>query len=206
METTILKLWAKLCLTLPTLLTLVSALVSKATDILDANDTLDTPLPGDLPSDDEYEDGLYPTSESEESGSEDEAQDGDVGLELGSTLQDSDQIDPNETTYAEDLESNNFPLLNHAQQAEVEYSQEPGIQLEIEEFGGKAGQPIRVGQPTAANRYGTQSGGDAGGANPYALFCSQIDWEVAKWGKLRGPTSTAFTELLEIPGVSARAM
>ncbi|KAI0733010.1 hypothetical protein BC629DRAFT_1586009 [Irpex lacteus] len=34
--------------------------------------------------------------------------------------------------------------------------------------------------------------------NPYAPFASKLDWEVAKWAKLRGPSATAFTELLGI--------
>ncbi|KAJ7190265.1 hypothetical protein GGX14DRAFT_538049 [Mycena pura] len=32
-------------------------------------------------------------------------------------------------------------------------------------------------------------------------FRSQLDWEVARWAKLRGSTSTALTDLLDIPGV-----
>ena len=32
-------------------------------------------------------------------------------------------------------------------------------------------------------------------------FRSQCDWEVARWAKMRGPSSTAVTELLAIPGV-----
>jgi len=38
--------------------------------------------------------------------------------------------------------------------------------------------------------------------NMWAPFASQIDFEVAQWAKLRGPGSTALTELLEINGVS----
>lgn len=38
-------------------------------------------------------------------------------------------------------------------------------------------------------------------ANPYAPFQSRLDWEIARWAKLRGPGSTAFTELLSIKGV-----
>ena len=37
--------------------------------------------------------------------------------------------------------------------------------------------------------------------NPWAPFTSHIDWAVARWAKLRGPGSTAFTELLKIEGV-----
>lgn len=36
----------------------------------------------------------------------------------------------------------------------------------------------------------------------WAPFSSEIDWRVAQWAKMRGPGSNAFTELLEIPGVS----
>ncbi|KAG1775652.1 hypothetical protein EV702DRAFT_1199136 [Suillus placidus] len=38
--------------------------------------------------------------------------------------------------------------------------------------------------------------------NPYHPFNSQIEWEVARWAKLRGATSTAFSDLLSINGVS----
>ncbi|KAJ7856057.1 hypothetical protein B0H14DRAFT_3085330 [Mycena olivaceomarginata] len=37
--------------------------------------------------------------------------------------------------------------------------------------------------------------------NPYAPFKSKVDWEIAKWAKLRGAGSTAFTDLLNIDGV-----
>ena len=37
--------------------------------------------------------------------------------------------------------------------------------------------------------------------NPYHPFASRIDWEVARWAKMRGPGSTAVTELLEIENV-----
>ncbi|KAG2364923.1 hypothetical protein BDR07DRAFT_1449989 [Suillus spraguei] len=40
--------------------------------------------------------------------------------------------------------------------------------------------------------------------NPYHPFNSQIEWEVARWAKLRGATSTAFSDLLSIDGVSER--
>ena len=38
--------------------------------------------------------------------------------------------------------------------------------------------------------------------NSWAPFSSQIDWEVARWAKLRGPGSTALSDLLKIDGVS----
>lgn len=36
----------------------------------------------------------------------------------------------------------------------------------------------------------------------WAPFMSKMEWEVAKWAKLRGPGSTSFSELLAIEGVS----
>ncbi len=39
-------------------------------------------------------------------------------------------------------------------------------------------------------------------ANPYAPFASRLDWELAKWAKLRGIGSTAFSDLLSIEEVS----
>ena len=40
-------------------------------------------------------------------------------------------------------------------------------------------------------------------SNPYSPFASKLDWEVAKWAKLRGPSSTSLEELLGIEGVSS---
>lgn len=40
-----------------------------------------------------------------------------------------------------------------------------------------------------------------GEANCWAPFTSQLDWEMARWAKLRGPGSTALSELLKLDGV-----
>ncbi|TFK85635.1 hypothetical protein K466DRAFT_601004 [Polyporus arcularius HHB13444] len=60
-----------------------------------------------------------------------------------------------------------------------------------------------AGQATSAQREGTayeqyQFDVDSEGDNPYAPFASRIDYEVAKWAKMRGPGSTAVSELLQI--------
>ena len=39
------------------------------------------------------------------------------------------------------------------------------------------------------------------GSSAWAPFQSQCDWEFARWAKLHGPTSSAVTDLLAIPGV-----
>jgi hypothetical protein len=36
----------------------------------------------------------------------------------------------------------------------------------------------------------------------WAPFSTRLEWEVARWAKLRGPSSTALSELLKIDGVS----
>ena len=158
------------------------------------------------PGNHEAEDGFYlgsgSKSESKELESDDGFQGVDVDPELAPTPQATNHDNATEAADAEEL-ADNSPLLNHTEQVEGEGSQDPGLQLEIEEFGGKAGQPIRVGRPTTTNGRQTRSSDDPSSTNPYAPFHSQTDWEVAKWGKLRGPTSTAFTELLEIPNVSS---
>ena len=41
--------------------------------------------------------------------------------------------------------------------------------------------------------------------NPFAPFASKMDWEVARWAKMRGPGSTAVSELLKIENVSAHS-
>ena len=40
-------------------------------------------------------------------------------------------------------------------------------------------------------------------SNIYAPFASATDWLVARWAKMQGPGSTAMTDLLKIPLVSA---
>lgn len=71
--------------------------------------------------------------------------------------------------------------------------------------GGLAGSPITSDSTRAASGYHEyQTQLDSGGTNPYTPFTSRIDWEVAQWAKLRGPGSTALTDLLKIEDVSHR--
>jgi hypothetical protein len=55
---------------------------------------------------------------------------------------------------------------------------------------------------TDYDQYRTQ----CGSTNQYAPFASQIDWDVARWAKVHGITSTGVTELLGIKGVSLYAI
>ena len=63
----------------------------------------------------------------------------------------------------------------------------------------KAGEPT----PSHAKSRSTahRSGSPGSETNPYAPFTDRINWEIAKEAKLRGPSSTAFSELLSISGV-----
>ncbi|KAJ3555685.1 hypothetical protein NM688_g2437 [Phlebia brevispora] len=71
-------------------------------------------------------------------------------------------------------------------------------------FGGEAGKviqaPIRPRQQYDNHTY-QASLGPGSAQNPWYPFTSKLDWEVAKWAKLRGPGDTAFSELLSIAGV-----
>ncbi|KAM6504098.1 hypothetical protein JOM56_001041 [Amanita muscaria] len=40
-----------------------------------------------------------------------------------------------------------------------------------------------------------------GSNNVYAPFHSQLDWEIARWAKIHGPSSAALTKLLQLEGV-----
>jgi hypothetical protein len=57
---------------------------------------------------------------------------------------------------------------------------------------------IKESQHTADQQYSSAIN-DA--SNPWAPFSSEIDWKVARWAKLRGAGSTAFSDLLAINGV-----
>jgi hypothetical protein len=94
------------------------------------------------------------------------------------------------------------PLLNRAQQTEVENSQKSDQKIEVVLFGGMAGKPVQTGGKTSTDCYQAEVGWDDVSHNQYAPFSSQTDWEFAKWTKLWGPTSTAVTDLLSVPNVS----
>ncbi|KAG1759121.1 hypothetical protein EDD22DRAFT_995726, partial [Suillus occidentalis] len=65
----------------------------------------------------------------------------------------------------------------------------------------QAGQPINPTKQSSNATYHTQLI-SSGPNNVYAPFTSKLDWEMARWAKLRGPSSTAFSELVSIEGLS----
>ncbi|KAJ7783991.1 hypothetical protein DFH07DRAFT_727778 [Mycena maculata] len=80
--------------------------------------------------------------------------------------------------------------------AEDRFIQKP----HVTKFGGVAGAPLDKTEFPAYTKY--QSNISEVDDNPWAPFKSQIDWQIARWAKVRGSTSTAFTDLLSIEGVT----
>ena len=67
----------------------------------------------------------------------------------------------------------------------------------VKKYPGRAGEIL---EGTAEGQsYGY--GGYARDENLYAPFAHRLDWEIARWCQLRGPGSTAVSELLSIDGV-----
>ena len=66
-----------------------------------------------------------------------------------------------------------------------------------------AGCPCTVNDDEEMDAAPTTTNGDTSDleANPFAPFLSKMEWEIARWVKLRGPGSTAFSELISIDGV-----
>ncbi|KAL1711487.1 hypothetical protein EV715DRAFT_278453 [Schizophyllum commune] len=68
--------------------------------------------------------------------------------------------------------------------------------------GGMAGRPMRAGDTAPHQAYARHfTGMDGTESDPYGAFGHRLAWEVARWAKMRGPSSTAFTELMQIDGV-----
>ncbi|KAG2110326.1 uncharacterized protein F5147DRAFT_752967 [Suillus discolor] len=68
----------------------------------------------------------------------------------------------------------------------------------------RAGQPIdsAIKQPSNITYHAQLNGSSAD--NIYAPFASKLDWEMARWAKLQGSSSTAFSELVSIEGLSEK--
>ena len=72
----------------------------------------------------------------------------------------------------------------------------------VSKFGGQAGKPLTASSIHGVAGYSGYAEQTGGHENIWAPFKSKLEWEIAQWAKLRGPGATAFTELLEIEGVS----
>ncbi|THH13990.1 hypothetical protein EW146_g6293 [Bondarzewia mesenterica] len=79
-------------------------------------------------------------------------------------------------------------------------------------FGGNAGTPIQDSGTSAYLEYDEElrakfqacDGNNHCAENPWEPFGSKLNWEFARWAKMRGPSLNAISELLRIEGVQDR--
>jgi hypothetical protein len=104
-------------------------------------------------------------------------------------------FDPQAEDSDTELEELHFPAPSEL----IPPPEEPQVRPVKMSFPGlRAGEVLSEGIPTM-KEYENNLGGPT--QNPYSPFNSEIDWELAKWARLRGPSATSFTELLGINGV-----
>ncbi|KAJ6598608.1 hypothetical protein B0H10DRAFT_2324126 [Mycena sp. CBHHK59/15] len=107
---------------------------------------------------------------------------------------------PDEDTLMPDvhLEANVAPTREARKFAEDRFHHKPIV----EKYPGRLAGRVTSTAPSQSSEEKYRSSlSESTAANPYAPFKSKIDWEIAKWAKLRGSGSTAFTDLLNIDGV-----
>ncbi|KAJ6573665.1 hypothetical protein B0H10DRAFT_2236943 [Mycena sp. CBHHK59/15] len=97
---------------------------------------------------------------------------------------------------AEDFEAD--PQVPAREDRDAAERQVHGSAIIVEFTDGDAGAPLRKGEP-GYERYRKDIGDPD---NIWAPFASKLEWELARWAKLRGPGSTAFTDLLKITGIT----
>ncbi|THU89883.1 hypothetical protein K435DRAFT_821260 [Dendrothele bispora CBS 962.96] len=81
--------------------------------------------------------------------------------------------------------------------------------IHVVKFGGQAGAAVSSSPNSGSQSFRNSSEGfnaykasiQGSDRNQWAPFTSRMDWEVARWAKLRGTGSTAFDDLLAIKGV-----
>jgi hypothetical protein len=96
---------------------------------------------------------------------------------------------------------NRIPSNRHESHSRL--TQKPVIRLFNDRPDRNAGAPLPNQTKTGYETYQDALPNSNAVPNVWAPFASKIDWEVARWAKLRGPGSTALSELLRIEGVSA---
>lgn len=126
---------------------------------------------------------------------EEEDWEADVDPGAEDPSQDMD-VDPEGVSGAEE---DGVPDLSTTQASQRRAQDQLHTNTYIDRFpGGRAGTRVHQHrQPSDYDKF------DADDDNVYFPFHSRIDWEVGRWAKLRGATSTAVTELLKIKGVRA---
>ncbi|KAJ6553786.1 hypothetical protein DFH09DRAFT_924695 [Mycena vulgaris] len=88
------------------------------------------------------------------------------------------------------------PIRETRQIAEDRFHEEPVV---VKFPGNRAGEKISEERSASAEQQYSDALGKS--SNIYAPFASKMDWDIARWAKLRGSGSTALTDLLKIEGV-----
>ncbi|KAF9777395.1 hypothetical protein BJ322DRAFT_1102350 [Thelephora terrestris] len=73
----------------------------------------------------------------------------------------------------------------------------------VVKFGGRAGETVGADDRHLAYTQYSQDLQAEDAPCEWAPFSSRVDWEIARWAKLRGPSSTALSELLGIDGLAS---
>lgn len=100
----------------------------------------------------------------------------------------------------DDMEDEDVGATGHAEREQAE-SRIGGSPVVIDYPNPRAGERLRQEDSSYT---GYEKSVQDSENNIYAPFSSKREWEIARWAKLRGPGSTAFTDLLKIDGVSFR--
>ncbi|KAJ7438607.1 hypothetical protein FB451DRAFT_1447943 [Mycena latifolia] len=105
---------------------------------------------------------------------------------------------PEEDSDMEELpvKPSSIPTREKRKITEDRFHEEPVI---VKFPGNRAGEEMSKARCASAEEQYNAAVGKS--SNIYAPFASKMDWDIARWAKLRGSGSTAFTDLLEIDGV-----
>jgi hypothetical protein len=93
------------------------------------------------------------------------------------------------------------PIPSNRHESHNRLSQKPSIRLFNDRPSRNAGAPLANMNRTSYETYQDALPKANTVPNIWAPFASKIDWEIARWAKLRGPSSTALSELLRVEGV-----
>ncbi|KAI9451165.1 hypothetical protein BJY52DRAFT_1206005 [Lactarius psammicola] len=157
----------------------------------------------------EDEDNVAGSDDKDESDDEDEDSTGsnsdiapitqhDIGLEpRRHTLPPSPEVEPATGSPSENEQPQDDDILQKRGEVGPVLKRCPKITRYL---GGNAG-VVHSKTNTTENQNYEAKVGETSQANAYAPFASCLEWEIAKWAKLRGPSSTAFTEMMVIDGI-----
>lgn len=149
----------------------------------------------------------------DETGGDDDTDEDDLQFEVGTVADEADDAEleggleperlrglPTQVNILENTNDNGDGVVNNRAEIEQPLKNRPFVV----KFGGKAGTPMTenhaiLTQDSDDLQYGSSLGNSD---IIYAPFSSRLEWEIDRWAKLRGPSSTAFSELMMIEGVS----